>query len=198
MKKKTVKAEKKVRKINKTQGIWKAIITVVLSLFILLGIAYAVINELKAKKEAQAAAQAVKAQETVQAQQAQVQALQETQVKGKKQKASVVIYYLHATARCSNCFKIETYSKQAVEKYFAKELASNRVVYKTINFDDGVNRHFIEDYKLTTKSLVVTLVKNNREVKYKVLQGVWNYLNDEAAFHEYVKNEVNSYLKEAL
>ena len=34
----------------------------------------------------------------------------------------VCAYYFHGDFRCSNCYKIEKYSKEAIDKYFAKEL----------------------------------------------------------------------------
>ncbi len=115
----------------------------------------------------------------------------------KLQKADYVkAYYFHGNFRCSNCYKIEQYSKEAIDKYFAKELASGELVYEVINTDEKDNEHFIKDYKLYTKSLVISKVKGRKEVEYKNLEKVWNYLDNKEAFYNYVKEEVAKFLEE--
>ena len=107
----------------------------------------------------------------------------------------VTAYYFHGDFRCSNCYKIETYSKEAIDKYFAKELASGELEYKAINVDERGNEHFAKDYKLYTKSLVISRVKGGEEVAYKNLEKVWNYLGNKEAFYNYVKEEVARFLE---
>lgn len=174
----------------------KTITNIALVLFIAAGITYAIVKEVKAKKAADEAAQLIKEQEAtaLQAQQAKVQ---ETAVQPKTGKFRVVAYYLHSTGRCSNCFKIETWSKETMDKFFVKEQKSGKLVFKSLNIDEGENRHYIDDYKLTNKSLVLTLQKGGKEQKYEVLSGVWNNLQDQNAFYEYVKGKTLEYLKAA-
>jgi len=115
----------------------------------------------------------------------------------KKMDKKIIVYYFHGDYRCSNCYKIEQYSKEAVETYFPDELKSGKIEYRTVNYDKIENTHYINDYGLYTKSLVVALVENNKEIKNKNLTGVWNYLNSMEDFYNYVKSEVNQYLSEA-
>ncbi|MBU1912919.1 MAG: hypothetical protein KKB22_05240 [Candidatus Omnitrophica bacterium] len=115
----------------------------------------------------------------------------------KPQKTDYVrAYYFHGDFRCLNCHKIEQYSKEAVDRYFAREIASGELEYKVINIDKKGNGHFAEDYKLYTKSLVISKIKDGREVEYKNLEKVWNYLGDKEAFYNYVKEEVTKFLEE--
>ena len=108
----------------------------------------------------------------------------------------VAVYYFHGNFRCANCHNIEQYTKEAVEKYFKKESDSGSVKFKTINVETKGNEHFTNDYKLYTKSVVLSLVKNGKEVKFDNLTKVWEHLRDKEAFHRYIKNEVEKYLKE--
>lgn len=104
-------------------------------------------------------------------------------------------YYFHNDFRCSNCHKIEQYSREAIDKYFAKELASGELEYKVVNTDEKGNGHFAKDYKLYTKSLVISKIKGGKEVEYKNLEKVWNYLGNKEAFYNYVKEEVGKFLQ---
>ena len=108
----------------------------------------------------------------------------------------VVAYYFHGTFRCSSCLMIEQYSREAIEKYFGNELKLGRLVFKVINVEEKSNEHYINDYQLYTKSLVLSLVKDGKEIKSENLVKVWEYFGNKDKFYEYVKNNVDSYLKE--
>lgn len=108
----------------------------------------------------------------------------------------ITVYYFHSNFRCVNCHNIEQYTREAVEKYFRNELSSGKIVLKVINTETAGNEHFIDDYRLYTKSVVLSLVKNGKEVKFDNLAKVWEYLRNKDAFQQYIKSEVEIYLKE--
>lgn len=108
----------------------------------------------------------------------------------------VAVYYFHGNFRCINCYNIEQYTKEAVEKYFKDELDSGKVIFQVINVETKGNEHFVTDYQLYAKSVVLSLVKNGKEVKFDNLTKVWEYLRNKNAFHQYINSEVEKYLKE--
>lgn len=108
----------------------------------------------------------------------------------------VAVYYFHGDFRCVNCRNIEQYTKEAVEKYFQPDIDSGRVVFKVINVEAPGNEHFTEDYQLYTKSVVLSLVKNGKEAKFDNLTKVWEYLRNKETFQQYIKAEVEKYIKE--
>ena len=55
----------------------------------------------------------------------------------------------------------------------------------------------MEDYKLYTKSLVISKIKDGKEAEYKNLEKVWDYLDNKEAFYNYVKEEVTKFLKDS-
>jgi len=108
----------------------------------------------------------------------------------------VGVRYFHGNFRCVNCYNIEKYTKETVEKYFQKELDAGKIVFRIINVETKGNEHFMNDYQLYTKSVVLSLVKNGKEVKFDNLIKIWEYLGNEDAFSRYVKSEIEKYLKE--
>ena len=108
---------------------------------------------------------------------------------------TLIAYYFHGNFRCDNCKKIEQYSQEAVERYFAEEIKTKKLTFTIINTDLPENRHFIEDYQLYTRSLIVAEYKDNKQIRWKNLTKVWDYLKDKDAFYEYVKSEIQNYLE---
>ncbi len=108
----------------------------------------------------------------------------------------VIAYYFHGTFRCPTCHKLEQYSKEAIEANFKNELTSGMVVFKTVNVDEKANEHFVNDYQLYTKSLVISLVRGGKEEKFKNLTKIWEYVGNKQRFYDYVWDEIAAFLKE--
>ena len=117
----------------------------------------------------------------------------EDNVKG----SHVVAYYLHGTMRCPTCHKLEQYSKEAIEDNFKNELRSGKLEYKVVNVEDKGNEHYASDYQLYTKSLILSLVKDGKEIKWKNMDKIWEYVRNKERFVDYVKGGVADLLKEA-
>jgi len=70
-----------------------------------------------------------------------------------------------------------------------------KVVWRLVNLDEPANQHYIEDYQLYSKSVIVSDVRDGEEVRWKNLVKVWQLTNDKAAFISYVQEEVRDYLE---
>ena len=114
----------------------------------------------------------------------------------KPQNSRVIAYYFHGTFRCTTCQTIEKYSKEAIEHYFAHELKNGKREFKPLNVEEAENRHYIQDYQLFSRALVISLVKQDKEVTWKNLTDVWKLVKDKDNFFQYVKDEVEQFLKE--
>lgn len=112
-------------------------------------------------------------------------------------RATIVVTYFHATARCLSCLKIEDLTNATMTTRFAGPIAEKRVVWRVVNVDEPENAHFVKDYGLYTKSVVVSEVREGREVRWKILEKVWQLLGDPAAFQGYVEREVQDFLEKA-
>jgi hypothetical protein len=109
----------------------------------------------------------------------------------------VVAYYFHGRVRCVSCVKIESLSSKAIRERFSEELRTGRLAFREVNVDDPGNRHFIDDYRLTSQSLVIVEYRDGRQVRWKNLEKVWVLLGSEKMFFPYVQEGVSSYLKGA-
>jgi hypothetical protein len=106
----------------------------------------------------------------------------------------VIAYYFHTNTRCSTCIKIEQYSHEAIEQGFPNELKNGTLEMRVVNYEQPENRHFIQDYKLVSKSLVLVNVVNGKQTKWTNLKLVWQLTGRKDAFLNYVRKEVRGYL----
>ena len=107
----------------------------------------------------------------------------------------VIVTYFHTTYRCSSCKKLEKYLKEVVEKNFQEDLKSKKLIYRTLDMTEKKNKHFIEDYKLVTKSVVLSIIDDGKELKWKNLPDVLRKVNNKKKFNEFVLKEIREYMK---
>jgi len=107
----------------------------------------------------------------------------------------VVAYYFHVNVRCATCRAIESYSREVIEQKFGGDIAKGRLQFKLVNVQPPENRHFIKDYQIFTKSLVLVRFEKGRQVEYKVLNNTWELVGNKQAMQAYVEREVRDYLK---
>jgi hypothetical protein len=110
--------------------------------------------------------------------------------------STVTAYYFHGTFRCPTCHKLEQYATEAIESNFKDALTSGKLAFTVVNIENKGNEHYVNDYKLYTKSLVLSLTKDGKEVRSKNLDKIWKYVGNKDQYENYVRNEVAAFLKE--
>lgn len=111
--------------------------------------------------------------------------------------AKVIAYYFHGSFRCYTCTNMEKYTREAIEAGFSNELRSGKLEFKAINVEERGNGHFVHEYQLYTKSLVLSLVRAGKQVKWKNLDKIWQLSGNKKKFTGYVVAEIAGLLKEA-
>ncbi len=108
----------------------------------------------------------------------------------------VVAYYFHGNARCTTCKTIEKYTEEAIEDGLVEEVASGKLELVAVNVDMPENRHFIDDFELATRTVVLARIENGEQAEYQKLDEVWNLVRNRGAFLDYVKGETRKMLQE--
>jgi hypothetical protein len=92
---------------------------------------------------------------------------------------------------------MEKYSREAIETNFKDALQSGRLTFQVVNVEERGNEHFANDYQLYAKSLILSLIKNSKEVKTKNLDKIWEYAHNKSRFIDYVTAETSAFLKDS-
>jgi len=115
--------------------------------------------------------------------------------KDTKQKNYVKVVYFHSDYRCATCNKLEAYSEEVVNKFFAKEIKSGKVVWAAINFDKDENEHYVDEFNLYNKSLIIMKYENGKLKEWKNLEKIWELVGNKSKYYDFVKKEIKKYQK---
>ena len=104
--------------------------------------------------------------------------------------------YFHATNRCQACLSIEEYTRKAITTFYEKQLKDSTLKFSSLDFLDAPNSHFQDEYKFESQTLIISKKVNNKEVKWKNLDKIWDYVSDFQKFQIYIKDEISQFLKD--
>jgi len=107
----------------------------------------------------------------------------------------VIVYYFHPTARCVTCLNIENYTHETVDSKFLKEQKDKILYFRSVNIEDSLNEHFVNDFKLTSSSVILVMYEGKKETGWKNLEKVWALEKDRESFSLYIKIELQQFLK---
>lgn len=157
----------------------KTVVTLVLLGFVCVSIAYLVVSETRTERKAPQPVASVGREPSMTA-----------------PAHKVVAYYFHNTQRCQTCLKIERLAEETLRNEFAGALAQGELEWRVLNMEEPPNEHFATDYELVTSSLVIVDLHNGEQHAWTNMERVWELVHDEeAAFREYVANQVRTYME---
>jgi phage FluMu protein Com len=105
-----------------------------------------------------------------------------------------IVYYFHGNMRCRTCNKIEAYTKAAITAGFAKELADGSLEIQIVNTDKSENEHFIKDFQLTNRSVVLTRSRGEKLEAWKNLDRIWLLVRKKEVFQSYIEEETRTFI----
>ncbi|MGB9851652.1 MAG: nitrophenyl compound nitroreductase subunit ArsF family protein [Candidatus Kapaibacteriota bacterium] len=111
-------------------------------------------------------------------------------------KTKIEVLYFHATIRCEACLMIEKFTKETIEQVFQDEIKTGNLQFVSLDFMQDENIKYVEEFAIETQTLIVRLSEDNRTIRWKNLDKIWNYLNDYSKFRQYIIDEIKEFLKE--
>jgi len=108
----------------------------------------------------------------------------------------LIVYYFHGRKRCGPCRTIEAYTHDGIQTYFGEQLKNGRIEWVIRNYVNPKYAHFKDDFQLYTQSVVLTDMKGDQMVRWKNLNKVWTLVRDKDAYYDYIRREVEAYLKD--
>lgn len=107
----------------------------------------------------------------------------------------VIVYYFYGNHRCTTCRTLEKLSKEAIFEGFSKEIDAGTLAWRPVNTDEPENKHFVDEFKLFTKSLVVVRTEDGETQEWKNCQKIWELVRNPDEFKRYVTSEIRAFLE---
>lgn len=107
----------------------------------------------------------------------------------------VRVTYFITNTRCVSCYQIETLTEASLRAAFPNELATGVVEWRVVNTDEPEHAHFVNDYQLFTKSVIVSQTEGDVERRWKNLDRVWRLLDRPEELSAYVTAEVRAFVE---
>jgi hypothetical protein len=106
----------------------------------------------------------------------------------------IIVYYFYNNYRCESCKKIEAYTSETVSVKFADEVKKKTLTWKTMNVDLPDNKHFVKDFKIFTKQVVLVDMQKGEVKRWKNLDKIWTLLNNKEKFQAYIESELKAFM----
>lgn len=117
----------------------------------------------------------------------------------------VTVTYFSSDVRCPTCLEIEALTRRAVEERFAEPLANGRIAFQILNMDEKENAHFVDDYELAFKTVVISgdahAVNTGNDTAavepWVKMDEVWTLVDKPDEFIDYLAQEIDRRLPNA-
>lgn len=105
-----------------------------------------------------------------------------------------VVFYFHGNVRCATCKKIEAYADEAIHSGLAESLEDGALAWRVVNIDEPENRHFVQDFQLLTRSVVLAEFRGGEVIRWENLDKVWQLVRSKDLFVDYVQSETRTFI----
>lgn len=106
------------------------------------------------------------------------------------------VFAFHGTNQCETCKSMKAHTKATLEKYFAEELKSGKIVFQIIDVDDPQNEKIAEKFQATGTALMLNEVKNGEEKIIDFSDMAFEKANEKELFVENLKNRIAESIKD--
>ncbi len=110
-------------------------------------------------------------------------------------KARYVVYYFHTTGRCATCIRIERLAQAVVQNEFPQLAEAGTLQFRSVDVQDPLHRHFIRDYRLVTKSIVLVEEQAGRPVRWRNLNRIWELVWYQDRYQNYIRSELAAFME---
>jgi hypothetical protein len=98
----------------------------------------------------------------------------------------VVVYYFHGTKRCMTCNKMEALAAETLYDSFGDRLRDGSVVFRAVNIETDETRHFVEDFEMTNRCVVMVERRGGEDLTWRRLDAIWEKISDDQAYSDYI------------
>ena len=108
--------------------------------------------------------------------------------------SQLMILLFHYSESCNQCLNMEKYTNEVLNEYYSDLVTGKKLQFKLMIMDNQDNRNLVERFGLFTTTIVLVQFENKKEKRIKVLNDSWEYSQDEQAFKNMIKKELDQFI----
>jgi len=101
----------------------------------------------------------------------------------------LVAFYFHGDKRCTSCNAIERLTREALQA----EVDAKALEIRSVNVDTPADAHYVEDFQLSMRTVVLAEEAGGKPVRYKRLDECWDRFGDPADFTAYIRASLKDF-----
>jgi thiol-disulfide isomerase/thioredoxin len=105
----------------------------------------------------------------------------------------VEVVHFHGDQQCTSCIEVGNLAEETVKEYFPGELASGKLSFRHINYDDPVNKDIVASYGVTGSSLWITSYDETGVHRLQDMD-VWYLTGDKEKYKAYLARTISESL----
>ncbi len=107
---------------------------------------------------------------------------------------SLLVIHFHPEVQCSCCIKVGIYSKEGLERFYAKPYQDSCILFKEYNIDEDTST--AKRYKVFWSALGFEKF-SGKKADFKEVESVWEFCEDKDKFLPKFRRELDEFIKEA-
>jgi hypothetical protein len=105
----------------------------------------------------------------------------------------VVVYYMHAAARCAACNAVEAMARELIASRFSDAVRAGRLEWRSVNYEQ--NEPLARRYDVAGSEIVIVCLVGNKEVSHVRLNRVLEFAGKPDEFRQYVQPAIRKCLQ---
>jgi hypothetical protein len=103
---------------------------------------------------------------------------------------AIIILLFHNRVRCDMCLNMEQHVQSLLQSEYAEEISNNRIHFFLLDMNATENINHVDRFGLYTASVIFVEMDNREEKQAIVLDDIWKDHDNEAAFKERIRREL--------
>ncbi len=109
--------------------------------------------------------------------------------------SKIEILDFYGKHRCKTCINIEANTRYTLDIAFKDEVNAEKIVFKTINFDDDKNEEIVTEYQAYGTSLFLNIIKNGKEEHIDLTDFAFKWGNEKVEYSMMLEKKIKEALK---
>ena len=93
----------------------------------------------------------------------------------------VELYHFHGNQQCYSCKKLGEMAEDVTNTYYPDELASGKLIFGHVNYQDPKNAELVQMYEVSTSSLMIGVHTKDSFAKADIVQA-WYCIDDKEEY----------------